>query len=113
MKILTSLCDLGYEIELEGDVIVCRWRGPGEPEAIYIRPLIEQLNEHKAEAKDWLRHDWDLPVEIAEWPAEWRERYEERAAIIEYDAGKSRAEAEVLADELVRNAHRLTRGATA
>jgi hypothetical protein len=106
MKILTSLCDLGYEIELEGDEIVCRWRGPGEPEAVHIRPLIEQLNEHKAEAKDWLRHDWDLPVEITEWPAEWRERYEERAAIIEFDGGQRRADAENRAEKLVRTNHR-------
>ena len=35
-----------------------------------------------------------LPTNRNEWPAIWRERYEERAAILEYDAGMDRKRAE-------------------
>jgi hypothetical protein len=35
-----------------------------------------------------------LPVTITNWPTIWRERYEERAAIIEFCAGKTRRQAE-------------------
>lgn len=35
-----------------------------------------------------------LPLHIDDWPQFWRERYEERAAIREYDGNESRATAE-------------------
>ena len=40
--------------------------------------------------------------ELKRWPAEWREAWEERAAIMEYDAGLPRAKAEALAFEDVK-----------
>jgi energy-coupling factor transporter ATP-binding protein EcfA2 len=43
-----------------------------------------------------------LPLEVADWPPEYRELYEERAAMIEYDAGKSRACAEIWAELMLR-----------
>lgn len=36
------------------------------------------------------------------WPVEWRERFEERAAILEFDAGFSRWEAELRAKQACR-----------
>ena len=39
----------------------------------------------------------------ADWPDAWRERYEERAAIMEYDGGLTRAVAERLAFCAVRD----------
>jgi hypothetical protein len=36
----------------------------------------------------------DWRVELASWPPDWREAWEERAAIMEYDAGLPRDEAE-------------------
>jgi hypothetical protein len=44
----------------------------------------------------------DLPPSLTDWPAGARARYEERAAIMQYDGALSREEAE-------RNAERLTR----
>ena len=35
-----------------------------------------------------------LSVNRNEWPAAWRERFEERAAILEHDAGMERKRAE-------------------
>lgn len=43
-----------------------------------------------------------LPASPAQWQYPWRELYEERAAIVEYDAGKSRAVAEQMAERMVR-----------
>lgn len=37
-----------------------------------------------------------------QWPPEWRERFEERAAILEFDAGFSRWEAELRAKQVCR-----------
>lgn len=38
-----------------------------------------------------------LSTSINRWPPEWRERYEERAAILEFDGGYDRGEAEARA----------------
>lgn len=43
-----------------------------------------------------------LPFEPSSWPAPWREEYEERAAIMEYDGGLPRAKAERFAERCVR-----------
>ena len=48
----------------------------------------------------------DLPADLGDWPKEWREAYEERAAIMEYDGGLSRSEAERLSEELQREAYK-------
>ena len=45
-----------------------------------------------------------LPVNISEWPEEWRETYEERAAIMEFDGELSRPTAEKEAERLQREA---------
>jgi hypothetical protein len=41
-------------------------------------------------------------ADVATWPAEWSENFEERAAIMEHDGGLSRADAEVEAWRLLR-----------
>lgn len=43
-----------------------------------------------------------LPPTIETWPVLWRERYEERAAIREYDAHQTRQAAEQLAEAEMR-----------
>jgi hypothetical protein len=43
-----------------------------------------------------------LPPNIAAWPAKWRELYEERAALIEFQANLSRPTAEFRAEQDVR-----------
>ena len=43
-----------------------------------------------------------LPPHPADWPDNWREAFEERAAIIEHDGGMSKKKAEYVAEWLVR-----------
>jgi hypothetical protein len=43
-----------------------------------------------------------LPPNPAAWPAIWRERYEERAAIMEYAGNLSRVVAEIRAEQDIR-----------
>ena len=42
-------------------------------------------------------------ADVTTWPADWRENFEERAAIMEYDGGLTRDEAEVSAWRLLRD----------
>lgn len=44
----------------------------------------------------------NLPPNPAAWPARWRELYEERAGIIEYQANVSRETAEFRAQQDIR-----------
>lgn len=48
----------------------------------------------------------DLPASVADWPDDAREDYEERAAIIEYDGRRNRADAERMAEKMVREKHK-------
>jgi hypothetical protein len=43
-----------------------------------------------------------LPAHVADWPADVRFEYEERAAIIEYDGGRPRDVAEREAEQMIR-----------
>jgi len=43
-----------------------------------------------------------LPPRIDDWPEQLREEWDERAAIVEYDAHLPRAEAERVAERIVR-----------
>ena len=44
----------------------------------------------------------ELPDVLADWPEEWREVFEERAAIMEYDGGLSQVDATARAEGIVR-----------
>jgi len=44
----------------------------------------------------------NLPLKVADWPAPWRERFEERAGIIEFMGNLSRQTAEFRAEQDVR-----------
>jgi hypothetical protein len=44
----------------------------------------------------------NLPPNIAAWPAKWREVWEERAALMEYEGNLSRVTAEFRAAQIVR-----------
>lgn len=48
------------------------------------------------------RIEYRLPGTVARWPLRWREDFEERAGILEYEAGLDRAEAERQAEAIVR-----------
>ena len=43
-----------------------------------------------------------LPANIDRWPVLWREHFEERAAIMQFDGRMSRDQAELLAESEVR-----------
>ena len=43
-----------------------------------------------------------LPPKIADWPAEWRELWNERAGIMEHEGHLSRFTAEVRAEQDIR-----------
>jgi hypothetical protein len=99
IELLEDLKKRGVDLEPEGDSL--RYRAP----AGALTPALRQaLAAHKAEVLAHLRGD--LPAAVADWPADWREVFEERAAIMEYDGGLPRPEAEARAEELVREAHR-------
>lgn len=112
MKTLSRLQAAGYQVQLEGEEIVCRWQGSGKPDAAQVRPLIEELRIHKDEALEALRSVHDLPKALADWPEEWQEAYIERAAIMEYEGGLRRQEAEQRGEELVREQYRQIGGRT-
>jgi len=44
----------------------------------------------------------NLPAKITAWPSKWRELYEERAALIEFQANLSRQTAEFRAEQDIR-----------
>jgi hypothetical protein len=46
-----------------------------------------------------------LPPDRAAWPPAWREAFEERAGLIEFEGGQPRAAAEQEAERLVRLEH--------
>ena len=49
----------------------------------------------------------ELPDSIGEWPRAWLDEFDERAAIMEYDADMPREQAEAWAETIVRAAYRL------
>jgi hypothetical protein len=55
----------------------------------------------------------DLPVAIDDWPQEYREAYEEKAAVMEFEAGMDRTVAEKRSEELQRKAFRCRISVTA
>ena len=114
MNTLSRLRAIGYQIQVEGEEIVCRWEGSGRPEAAQVRPLLEELRQHKAEAIEELTGSHaalgaDLPSVLTDWPEEWLESYLERVAIMHHDGGLEWHEAERRAEELVRQACRRRR----
>ena len=48
----------------------------------------------------------DLPAVIDDWSDEWKESFDERAAILEFDGGLNRSTAEQRSEELQRTAFR-------
>ena len=43
-----------------------------------------------------------LPLKLADWPKIWAELFEERAGLMEFDGGFSKAEAEYEAEKDIR-----------
>ena len=60
----------------------------------------------------WLRRlneyrQGELPSDMDDWPEDWREVYEERAAIMEYDGNMPRPQAEQWTETIVRAAYQV------
>ena len=74
--------------------VVCRYLNPSSPQRA--SPSASAPGHSTASFEH-------LPGSVIDWPARWQEAYEERAAIIEFCAGKSRREAETAAESEVRS----------
>lgn len=53
-----------------------------------------------------LAHRSDLPARVKDWPETWRYLFEERAGIMEFEAGMTRQEAERRAEQVLREEFR-------
>jgi len=51
----------------------------------------------------------ELPADVADWPEEWLEEFEERAAIMEFDGELTTVEAEDWAETIVRAFYQLNK----
>ena len=56
------------------------------------------------------RHEVTLPDDVNDWPEDWQDEFEERAAIMEYDGNLSRDEAEQWAETIIRAFHGIILG---
>ncbi|MBN1320527.1 MAG: hypothetical protein JXA87_06780 [Thermoleophilia bacterium] len=83
----------------------------GSPSTVPRRLPASAARSRTAQERDARAHAlraWvaaDLPAKVADWPEEWREIWEERSAIMEYDGGLPRPEAKRQAEERVRLEH--------
>lgn len=79
----------------------------GEPQAD--RAVVVQVKIRDRAIIRTIAPGFEIGVEILEavarWPQDFRDEWEERAALLEYDAGETRPVAERRAYELVREAH--------
>ena len=55
MSAVDELRSVGSEVQLEGDDISFRWARAGRPDASRVRPLLDDIRQHKGEALDQLR----------------------------------------------------------
>ena len=55
MKTLESLEKSGYSVRLDGQEIKLTYQGQGVPDAAQVRPLLDDLRQHKPEALQFLR----------------------------------------------------------
>ena len=84
---------------------------PNRPDRLRYHPiaavtddLAELLRQHKPALLTMLRPS-DLPSDITDWPDCWRQEYEERAAIMEFDGNLSYEQAQGEAEIVVRAAY--------
>lgn len=89
------------------------------PDDITVLPTVEQLNGCTVERDNEELNNLfisknktiiatslpRLPASIDDWPTDWKEQYEERAAMLQYCAGYNRPDAEHFAEQLYRNAY--------
>lgn len=104
MRELLELQDLGYTVQLDGDDIVCQWRGPGAPDARAVPKLLGEVKRHKKEAILWLQRCDGLPAQVEDWPRSWRDVLFHRSSVIKA-TGVDAIEADATANTLVRRSY--------
>jgi hypothetical protein len=55
MQALAKLREVGYSVTLDNDTLRLQWIGQGQPDAAIVRPLLNELRNHKAEALQYLQ----------------------------------------------------------
>jgi len=48
------LTHLGYRFTVSGETIKAKYEGPGKPDPVMVRPLLEKLKEHKSQVLAYL-----------------------------------------------------------
>ena len=97
--LLSQLQENGIELAIDPEHPgMLRYR----PKSIMTPALAKQVIDNKSDILRILQPG--LPADINLWPEDWREEYEERAAIMDKDfyGSLSRAEAEQWAETIVR-----------
>ena len=57
MDVVARLREAGYWVRVEGDRIKCSWQGQGKPDPDTVKPLIDELRQHRAEVLETLREE--------------------------------------------------------
>lgn len=105
MTVVDALLDAveaGVVLWLDGDAL--RYRAPA---GVLDGELRSRIGASRGGVVALLRAGAGLPESVATWPAEARERFEERAGILEFDGGLLREVAEREAERLERVTHAL------
>ena len=50
-----ELSRLGFRFRLDGEAVKVRFEGPGQPNPVNVRPLLDLLKVHKEEVREFLR----------------------------------------------------------
>lgn len=102
--LLARLRVVDVEVKLEGEKLKCSVpKGALDNELLatikQLKPQIVALLSGPPESTS----DETFSMKVYTWPEELREQWEERAAIMEYDGGLTRKEAEFLAYERIKS----------
>ncbi len=60
MTLISKLKNLGYELCIDGEKLKYRYTLPGDPPADKVKPLLDELREHKAEVIAQLKFKMDF-----------------------------------------------------
>ena len=98
--VLLALVEAGAVLWVEADRL--RFRAPAGALSDELRA---QAGVCRAALVALVRAGGVLPPEVGAWPEPWREAFEERAGIVEFDGGLPRVADEQEAERLVRAEH--------
>ena len=55
---------MGYRLKVDGEAVCYEWQGAGKPNPSQVRPLLEVVKAHKAEAISYLAQKQEAPERI-------------------------------------------------